>query len=38
MTVDSLGHPAHLHPRDTSQVLVSRAPYAKLKAYRDRIR
>jgi predicted dithiol-disulfide oxidoreductase (DUF899 family) len=25
-----MGHPAHLHARDTSRVLVSRAPLAKL--------
>jgi predicted dithiol-disulfide oxidoreductase (DUF899 family) len=37
MTVDSLGHPAHLHARDTSLALISRAPYAKLEAYRDRM-
>jgi predicted dithiol-disulfide oxidoreductase (DUF899 family) len=37
MTVDSMGHPSHLHARDTSVVLVSRAPCAKLKAYQQRM-
>jgi predicted dithiol-disulfide oxidoreductase (DUF899 family) len=37
MFVDQVGHLAHLHARDTSFVLVSRAPYAKLRAYRERM-
>jgi predicted dithiol-disulfide oxidoreductase (DUF899 family) len=37
MFVDNLGHPAHLHARDTSMVLVSRAPPAKIEAYRERM-
>lgn len=37
MVVDNMGHPAHLHARDTSLALVSRAPLATLEAYRDRM-
>jgi predicted dithiol-disulfide oxidoreductase (DUF899 family) len=37
MFVDNLGHPAHLHARDTSLVLVAQAPIAKLEAYRKRM-
>ncbi|HSG91745.1 MAG TPA: DUF899 family protein, partial [Pseudomonadales bacterium] len=37
MFVDSLPHVAHLHARDTSLVLVSKAPLAKLEAYRARM-
>ena len=37
MMVDNMGHPAHLHARDTSRVLVSRAPLAKLEAYKERM-
>lgn len=37
MSVDNIGHLSHLHARDTSMVLVSRAPYAKLKAYQQRM-
>jgi predicted dithiol-disulfide oxidoreductase (DUF899 family) len=37
MVVDNLGHPAHLHARDTSLVLVSRAPLEKIEAYRRRM-
>ena len=35
--VDNVGHLAHLHARDTSFVLVSRAPLAELLAYRERM-
>ena len=35
--VDNIGHLAHLHARDTSLVLVSRAPFATLDAYRRRM-
>ncbi|MBP1150619.1 MULTISPECIES: DUF899 domain-containing protein [unclassified Methylocaldum] len=35
--VDSMGHPAHLHARDTSRVLVSRAPLAKIEPFRKRM-
>src|ERR687887_176380 len=34
MFVDQIGHLAHLHARDTSFALVSRAPIAKVEAYR----
>lgn len=37
MSVDNVGHLSHLNARDTSLVLVSRAPYAKLEAYRQRM-
>jgi predicted dithiol-disulfide oxidoreductase (DUF899 family) len=38
MFVDQIGHLAHLHARDTSFALVSRAPLAKIEAYRKRMR
>ncbi|WP_370944260.1 DUF899 domain-containing protein [Amycolatopsis sp. cg5] len=34
---DHIGHLAHLHARDTNLVLVSRAPYAKLAAFKQRM-
>jgi predicted dithiol-disulfide oxidoreductase (DUF899 family) len=37
MVLDQIGHPAHLHARDTSFVVVSRAPIAKIEAYRRRM-
>jgi predicted dithiol-disulfide oxidoreductase (DUF899 family) len=37
MVVDQIGHLAHLHARDTSFTLVSRAPIAKIEAYRKRM-
>jgi predicted dithiol-disulfide oxidoreductase (DUF899 family) len=37
MFVDQVGHLAHLHARDTSFALVSRAPFAKIAAYRKRM-
>ena len=37
MFVDQIGHPAHIHARDTSFALVSRAPLASIEAYRDRM-
>jgi predicted dithiol-disulfide oxidoreductase (DUF899 family) len=37
MFVDQIGHLAHLHARDTSLALVSRAPFAKIAAYRERM-
>lgn len=37
MFVDYLCHPAHLHARDTSLVLVSRAPLANIERYRNRM-
>jgi predicted dithiol-disulfide oxidoreductase (DUF899 family) len=35
--VDAMTHPAHLHARDTSIALVSRAPLSKLERYRKRM-
>jgi predicted dithiol-disulfide oxidoreductase (DUF899 family) len=35
--VDNIGHLAHLHARDTSFVLVSRAPLANLQRYQARM-
>jgi predicted dithiol-disulfide oxidoreductase (DUF899 family) len=37
MFVDQIGHLAHLHARDTTFALVSRAPLSKLEAYRERM-
>jgi predicted dithiol-disulfide oxidoreductase (DUF899 family) len=37
MFVDQVGHLAHLHARDTSFALVSRAPIEKIEAYRKRM-
>ncbi|HEX4564784.1 MAG TPA: DUF899 domain-containing protein [Solirubrobacteraceae bacterium] len=37
MFVDQLGHLAHLHARDTSFALVSRAPFPLIEAYRRRM-
>jgi len=37
MLVDGIGHPAHLHARDVSLALVSRAPRAKLEPFRQRM-
>jgi predicted dithiol-disulfide oxidoreductase (DUF899 family) len=37
MFVDQIGHVAHLHARDTSFALVSRAPIAKIESYRKRM-
>jgi predicted dithiol-disulfide oxidoreductase (DUF899 family) len=34
---DDFGHLAHLHARSTTFALVSRAPYAKLAAFRERM-
>ena len=35
MVVDQIGHLAHLHARDTSLALVSRAPLANLESYKQ---
>lgn len=37
MFVDQVGHPAHLNARDASFALVSRAPIARIEAYRRRM-
>ncbi|HEV7657999.1 MAG TPA: DUF899 domain-containing protein [Mycobacteriales bacterium] len=34
---DNIGHLSHLHARDTTLALVSRAPYPKLAAYQERM-
>ena len=34
---DQIGHLAHLHARDVSFVLVSRAPFASIRAYKERM-
>ena len=34
---DAMSHPAHLHARDTSLVLISRAPLQKLLAFREQM-
>ncbi|MEQ4304162.1 DUF899 domain-containing protein [Plantactinospora sp. B6F1] len=35
--VDNIGHLSHLHARDTTLVLVSRAPLAKIEAFKARM-
>ena len=37
LVVDNIGHLAHLHARDTSLALVSRAPLANLESYKQRM-
>jgi predicted dithiol-disulfide oxidoreductase (DUF899 family) len=37
MVVDQIGHLAHLHARDTSFALISRAPIEKIEPYRKRM-
>lgn len=37
MFVDNMGHPAHLHARDTSRVLVSSGQIEKLMAFKQRM-
>ncbi len=37
MVVDNMGHPAHLHARNTSLVLVSRAPLSKITPFKKRM-
>jgi predicted dithiol-disulfide oxidoreductase (DUF899 family) len=37
MVVDQIGHLAHLHARDTSFALISRAPLTKIRAYQKRM-
>ncbi len=37
MFVDQVGHLAHLHARDTSFAVVSRAPIEKITAYKERM-
>jgi predicted dithiol-disulfide oxidoreductase (DUF899 family) len=35
--VDNIGHLAHLHARDTSLALVSRAPIAQIESFKQRM-
>ncbi len=35
--VDAMSHPAHLHARDTSLALISRAPFKQLEDYKKRM-
>ena len=37
MMVDNMGHPAHLHARNTSLALVSRAPLEKIAPFKARM-
>jgi predicted dithiol-disulfide oxidoreductase (DUF899 family) len=37
MFIDQVGHLAHLHARDTSFAIVSRAPFAKIAPYKHRM-
>ncbi len=37
LVVDNIGHLAHLHARDTSLALVSRAPLVNLESYKQRM-
>ena len=37
MVVDNMGHPAHLHARDISLVLVSRAPLDRIEQFKRRM-
>jgi predicted dithiol-disulfide oxidoreductase (DUF899 family) len=37
LLVDNIGHLSHLHARDTTLVVVSRAPWPELKAFKERM-
>jgi predicted dithiol-disulfide oxidoreductase (DUF899 family) len=37
LLVDNIGHLAHLHARDTTLVVVSRAPWQELEAFKERM-
>jgi predicted dithiol-disulfide oxidoreductase (DUF899 family) len=37
MFADQIGHPAHLHARGVTLALISRAPLARIQAYRERM-
>ncbi|MEX2592792.1 MAG: DUF899 domain-containing protein [Anditalea sp.] len=37
LVADNMGHLSHLHARDTNLVLVSRAPFVKIEAYKKRM-
>src|SRR5215472_13025724 len=35
--VDNMGHPAHMHARDTTLALVSRAPLSRIEPFKERM-
>lgn len=35
--IDNMGHPAHLHARDTTLSVVSRAPFSKIRRFKARM-
>jgi predicted dithiol-disulfide oxidoreductase (DUF899 family) len=37
LLVDNIGHLSHIHARNTTLVLMSRAPYPKIEAFRERM-
>ncbi|WP_257350697.1 DUF899 domain-containing protein [Pseudalkalibacillus decolorationis] len=37
MMVDNIGHPSHLNARDTTLVLISRAPFEKIEPFKARM-
>lgn len=37
MMVDQFGHPAHLHARDVTRVVISSGPLAETEPYRERM-
>ncbi|NGP43991.1 DUF899 domain-containing protein [Bacillaceae bacterium SIJ1] len=37
LAVDNIGHLSHLHARNTSLALISRAPFPKLQCYKERM-
>jgi predicted dithiol-disulfide oxidoreductase (DUF899 family) len=37
LAADNIGHLAHLHARNTSLALISRAPFSKLQRYKERM-
>src|SRR5690625_5288832 len=37
LAADNMGHLAHLHARNTSLALISRAPFSKLQRYKERM-
>ena len=37
MFIDQVGHPAHLHARDVTFAITSRAPFGKLERFRRRL-
>jgi len=37
MMVDNMGHPAHLHARDASRVLIAKAPLSSIQRHKERM-